>query len=444
MNKPKATPTRGDIQPENTQVSPGTSEDLRRRAEEALQGKPEETEELIGEAVQRLIQELQIHQIELEMQNEALRQTQVELEAARDRYFDIFELAPVGYLMLSKKGIILEANIAAANLLGIERARLKQTPLTDYIAREDQDIFYLGAQQARQENRSQEFELRMLTNAGRPIDVSLQCTGVEEQGQMRLTLSDITHRKQQSAELRAYAQRLESLNLDLERFADVVSHDLKEPLRKIKGFGNLLFKENAAQLDEQGRYYVERMQQAAVRMEKLIEALLSLSRLSTQKPCFQVVDLNKVVQAVLTDLEMRLRETGGQIETSPLPCLTAEPTQMQQLFMNIIGNALKFHQPETPPLVQIHSSLTAAGEVEIQVTDNGIGFEPEAAAKLFKPFARLHGMSKYEGTGIGLAICRKIVENHGGTITACSRQWGKGRPLSSPCPFIRPAWGWLR
>jgi PAS domain S-box-containing protein len=422
----------------NRENNPNHRDVLRLRAEETLQGKPDETGELSGEADQRLIQELQIHQIELEMQNEALRQTQADLEAARDRYFDLFELAPVGYLMLSKQGGIFEANQVAASLLEIEQARLKQTPLTDYIMREDQDIFYLGVHQARQKNRSQEFELRMLTTAGRPIVVSLQCTRVDEQGQMRVTLSDITRRKEQERALQAYTQRLESLNHDLDSFAYVVAHDLKEPLRKIKGFGNMLFKDYAAQMDEQGRDYLERMQHAAVRMGNLIDALLSLSRLSTQKPCFQAVDLNQVVQAVLKDLEMRLLETGGQIETGPLPSLTAEPTQMHQLFMNLIGNALKFHQPGIPPRVQIHFRSTAAGEVEIQVTDNGIGFEQEAAAKIFEPFVRLHSMSKNEGTGIGLAICRKIVENHGGTITTRSAV-GQGATFIITQPIQPPA-----
>lgn len=376
------------------------------------------------------------------MQNEALRQTQADLEIARDCYFDLFELAPVGYLILSKKGVILEANLAAAHLLEIERPRLKHTSLTAYIVREDQDIFYLGAQQARQENRSQEFELRMVTQAGKSIDVSLQCVPSEEQcqgaGQMRITLSDITGRKKQARELEAYAHRLETSNKDLETFAYVVSHDLKEPLHKVKGFGDLLFKDYAGQLGEKGRDYLERMQHAATRMEKLIEAVLTLSRLSTQKPSFQPVDLNLIVQAVLTDLEMRLRESGGQIETGPLPSLTAEPTQMQQLFLNLIGNALKFHQPGTTPRVQIHSSQTAAGEVEIQVADNGIGFEPEAAAKLFKPFARLHGRSEYEGTGMGLAICQKIVENHAGTITTHSAP-GQGATFIITLPMQLPS-----
>jgi PAS domain S-box-containing protein len=404
----------------NRENYPNHRDVLRRRAEEALQGKSE-TGALTGEEAQRLIHELQIHQIELEMQNEALCQTQADLEAVRDRYYALFEQAPVGYLMLSKKGGILEANLAAANLLEFDRARLKNTSLTDYIVREDQDIFYLGIQQARQDNHSQEFELRMLTSTGSQIEVALLCTRVEEQGQptgqMRVTMSNITGRKQQARELEAYTHRLEVLNKSLEDFAHVVSHDLKEPLHKIKRFGQLLL-EHSPQLEEEGRDYLKRMQKAADRMGMLIDALLALSKLAIQKPRFQLVDLNQIALAVIADLEIRLQETGGQIEVGPLPSLMAEPTQMQQLFLNLIGNALKFHQPELSPQVRITASRMHNGEVEIQLADNGIGFDPAEASKLFKPFGRLHGKSKYQGTGIGLAICRKIVENHAGQITA--------------------------
>jgi PAS domain S-box-containing protein len=412
------------IQAENTVHNPSKKDDLRRRAEDALLEKPATNENLSGEEVEHLIHELQVHQIELEMQNEELRQTQEELETARQLYFDLFNQAPVGYLRLSNKGIILTANLAAASLLGIDPKRLETTSLTDYIFREDQDIYYLGVQRARQENRSQEFELRMVTPAGGLLDVSMLCASVEEQvqitGPLRVTLSDIAGRKQQERALKTYAHRLEILNKDLEEFSSLVSHDLKEPLHKIKGFGNILLKDHRTQLGQNGCDYLERMQNAASRMDKLIEALLALSKLSTQATTFQQVDLNTIAREALCDLEGRLKHTEGQVEIGNLPTLAAEPTLMQQLFLNLLGNALKYHKPGLPPVVRVDATPAANGWVEIRFADNGIGFNQEAVAKLFKPFSRLHGKSQYEGTGIGLAICRKIVENHGGTITACS------------------------
>jgi PAS domain S-box-containing protein len=419
MKKPSMKANPGDQKPEDLVHR----DDLRRRAEDALEEQPAGSGSMNGGEVQRLIHELQIHQVELEMQNETLRQTQAELEEARDRYFALFELAPVGYLLLSPKGKILEVNLAAAKLLEIERTRLKQTSLTDYIVREDQDIFYLAVQRARRENTTQEFELRMQTCTGTQIDVAVQCTLVEEQGQpagpLRVTLSDISGRIQQARDLAAYAHRLEILNKDLEEFTYMVSHDMKEPLHKISRFGKLILS-RSAQLDEEGRDFLKRMISASERMGVLIDALLALSRLTIQKTSYQQVDLNQVVRDAAAQLEVRVQETGAQVEIGPLPTITAEPTQMEQLFMNLIGNALKFHQPGLPPRVQITGSRTPAGEVEIHVVDNGIGFDPESALKLFKPFARLHGKSKYEGTGMGLAICRKIVENHAGQINTRS------------------------
>ena len=428
MEKTRVRRTKEDTpiraQAENTLNDPSKKGELRHRAEAALLEKPATSGNLSGEEVERVIHELQVHQIELEMQNEELRQTQEKLETARELYFDLFNQAPVGYLRLSNKSTILAANLAAASLLGIEPNRLESTCLTDYIFREDQDIYYLGVQRARQENRSQEFELRMVTPAGALLDVCMLCASVEEQGQVtgsiRVTLTDITGRIQQDRALKAYAHQLEILNKDLEEFSSVVSHDLKEPLHKIKGFGNILLKHHREQLDENGRDYLERMQNAASRMDTLIEALLALSRLSTQTTAFQQVDLNPIAREALRDLEGRLKLTKGQVEISHLPTLAAEPTLMRQMFLNLLGNALKYHKPGLPPMVRVDVTPAANGWVEIRFADNGIGFNQEAVAKLFKPFARLHGKSEYKGTGMGLAICRKIVEKHGGSITARS------------------------
>lgn len=398
--------------------------DLRRRAEDILREKPASSGVMSKEEVLGLVHELQVHQIELEMQNDELRRTQAELEGARELYFDLFNQAPVGYLILSDKGGILAANLAAASLLGVERKLLEKTPFTRFIFREDQDIFYLGSRKALQEHSSQEFELRLVRIDGSQIDVQMACNNVDQKSlptsQLRVMFRDITERKQNEWTLKAHAHKLEVLNQDLESFASIASHDLQEPLRKIVGFGLILEKEYSSQLGEKGRDSIERMKNAASRMESLIQDLLALSRLSTQVPKFQQVDLNRIAQEVLGDLESRIEQTGGQVEIGELPNLTAEPTEMQQLFLNLIGNALKFHKPGIPPRVRVYAVQNAARCVEIRVADNGIGFNEQAAEKIFKPFVRLHGKSEYEGTGIGLAICQRIVDNHAGKITAVS------------------------
>jgi chemotaxis family two-component system sensor kinase Cph1 len=425
----------------NNKDLPGVQDDLRRRAEEALQGQPASAGKLSDDDIQRLIHELRVHQIELEMQNEELRLAQEAIEAARDRYFDLFDLAPVGYLLLSETGTVLAANLASASLLGIERNRLENSPMSRYIFIEDQDIFYFHRRKVLQDNIRQEFELRLVRKDGSRVDVHMDCVSIQEQSwptsQMRVILSDITERKQHERTLKTYVEKLEVLNQELDGFASIASHDLQEPLQKIKGFGEILKRNYSPLLDEMGRDYIDRMQAAAGRMERLIQDLLTLSRLSTQDLEFRRTDLNCIARDVLGDLEGRIKRTGGQVEIGELPIVIAVPIQMQQLFINLIGNALKYHKPGIPPLVKVDALPVSTGVVEIRFFDNGIGFEEQAAKKIFKPFVRLHGRSEYEGTGIGLAICERIIENHGGKITARSAP-GQGATFIVQLPIRQP------
>jgi signal transduction histidine kinase len=166
------------------------------------------------------------------------------------------------------------------------------------------------------------------------------------------------------------------------------------------------------------------MNGAAERMQRMISDLLELSRITTQGQPFSSVDLNQVIKGVISDLEVRLEQTGGQVISNKLPVIQADSQQMTQLFLNLVGNALKFHRPDLPPRVKISSRLLPNGgktgqrKVEIRIEDNGIGFNPQYVERIFQPFQRLHSQSEYEGTGIGLSICQKIVERHGGSIRA--------------------------
>lgn len=215
-------------------------------------------------------------------------------------------------------------------------------------------------------------------------------------------------------------QELQQSNQELESFAYVASHDLQEPLRKIQAFGNLLSEEYGEQLGD-GADYLKRMKAAASRMSVLIEDLLAFSRVTTKAREAQPVDLNKIVDDVLTDMETRINETGGQVNVGDLPQLQADPTHIRQLFQNLISNALKFSQPNIAPIVNV-SAETVDDTHTIKVSDNGIGFDQKYADRIFSVFQRLHGRGEYPGTGIGLAICRKIVERYGGTIEANSEK----------------------
>lgn len=229
-------------------------------------------------------------------------------------------------------------------------------------------------------------------------------------------------------QLKEYANKLERSNRELDQFASVASHDLQEPLRKFMYFSESLKENYGARLDEKGLEHLERMTSATVRMEKLIKGLLEYSQVRFQATPFEKVDLNEIVKGVLEDLEIKIRETNAGIKTERLPVLEANPLQMRQLFQNLIGNAIKYKREAVPPLIKIHSVITADGGdtfCEIRVIDNGIGFDNAFGDEIFGLFKRLHGRKIYEGAGIGLAICKKIVEQHRGTISAFSRK-GEG------------------
>jgi signal transduction histidine kinase len=221
--------------------------------------------------------------------------------------------------------------------------------------------------------------------------------------------------------LRRSALELERSNRELQDFAFVASHDLQEPLRKIQAFGDRLRGKHGEALGPEGIDYLERMQRAAHRMHVLINDLLTFSRVASKGQPFVTTDLGQIAREVLSDLEVRMEQTGGRVEVGGLPTVDADPLQMRQILQNLIGNALKFHREGEPPQVKVSGSLLAGGgppRARIVVADNGIGFDMKYLDRIFTPFQRLHGRQEYEGTGMGLAVCRRIVERHGGTLTA--------------------------
>jgi signal transduction histidine kinase len=245
------------------------------------------------------------------------------------------------------------------------------------------------------------------------------------------------------------AQELARSNSELEQFAYVASHDLQEPLRKILAFGDRLKRKHDQDLSVQGRDYLERMQEAAARMQTLIIDLLTLSRVTIRSQPFVWVDLSAVAQTVVSDMEVRIQQVQGHVHVDRLPTIEADPLQMSQLLQNLIGNALKFHREGEPPIVKVWSTLLQMEEntlrnnglnqqlCQICVEDNGIGFDEKYLDRIFEPFQRLHGRGTYEGTGMGLAICRKIVERHEGNITARSAP-GQGTTFIVTLPTQPP------
>ena len=198
------------------------------------------------------------------------------------------------------------------------------------------------------------------------------------------------------------------------------------------------------ELSEEGQDYARRMVDSARRLQEMINDLLDYSRVNTRGHVFEEVPLDQVVDGVITDLELRLRESGGTIERGPLPTIQADPLQMRQLFTNLLSNALKFRRPDAAPRVQVRAAPPPADDPErvaITVEDNGIGFDEKYLDRMFQPFQRLHSRQEYDGSGIGLAICRRIVERHGGALQASSRP-GKGSIFTVILPLRPPPPGY--
>lgn len=241
-----------------------------------------------------------------------------------------------------------------------------------------------------------------------------------------MVATDITKRRETEDKLHLYMAELERSNRELQDFAYISSHDLQEPLRKIQTFSDRLADKYQDVLDERGLDYLRRMQNAAARMQTLIEDLLAFSRVTTKAMPFSQIDLNEVLHHVLSNLEVQIEQTNAQIHVAPLHRIEADKSQMLHLFQNLISNALKFHREGVAPKIEvtderIFDHKPGVPFVRITVEDNGIGFEEQYAERIFGVFQRLHGRDRYEGTGVGLAICRKITDRHHGHISAISQ-----------------------
>jgi light-regulated signal transduction histidine kinase (bacteriophytochrome) len=288
-------------------------------------------------------------------------------------------------------------------------------------------------------------ESRRYNKAGDIVDVSisaavyLNADGAPV-GSVHI-LRDITDQRRAKERLKETMVELERSNAELLQFAYVASHDLQEPLRKIQAFGDRLKTRYREALDERGRDYFDRMQNASKRMQSLVNNLLTLSRITTRAQPFVPVNLADVMQEMMLDLELYIERTDGRVEAGNMPTIDADPTQMRQLLQNLINNGLKFHRPEVKPVVKVYGQVL--NEIcRLIVEDNGIGFDEKYLDRIFAVFQRLHGRGEYDGTGVGLAICQKIAERHGGSITAKSTP-GQGAKFIVTLPVRQPRRGEL-
>lgn len=355
------------------------------------------------------------------------KQVQEELILREERISHLFDSNLVGIISREIEGNILEANDAFLKITGYTREDIESGMLNikDIIPPEYHSLDIDCYQELISNRRCKPYEKEYIRKDGARAPVLIGYSLFKEKPPTLIGfVLDLSELKKAQNALAEYAEKLKKSNEELENFAYIASHDLQEPLRKISMFGRTLRKQLSGQLDEQTDDYLERMESAANRMQSMINGLLDLSKVTTREETFKTVDLNQVATEVISDLETRVHSTGGEVIVEELPKVTGDYLQLRQLLQNLVVNGLKFHRDDVPPVVRISGEemqIDHCPHVKICVEDNGIGFSENNTELIFHPFVRLHGRSKYEGSGIGLAICCKIVERHGGIITASSR-----------------------
>lgn len=322
-----------------------------------------------------------------------------------------------------------------------------------YIHPGDQKKIATVVKRALKNKSNVDTEMRILTAKNNVRIVSVLCKVLSDDSGAPVkivgSLRDITEQRVAENEVKKHVKELNRSNKELEEFAYVASHDMQEPLRKISTFSDRLNEKYADVLSGDGQMYLERIMASAENMRMLINNLLEFSRITRSTQPFAAVGLNFILHQVKADLELTIEETGTKITVGKLPEIEASLTQMKQLFTNIINNAIKFRKPDVAPEINIdcqeltieekkHFQLPAERKFyQIQIADNGIGFEKEYAQRIFQIFQRLHGKSEYPGSGIGLAICKKIIEHHHGVIFADSTP-GMGSKFVFILPEVQP------
>jgi PAS domain S-box-containing protein len=420
----------------------------------------------MSDSVVALSEELRRLQAELECERKARREAEAttdkalrelkesqsaidELKKSEQEFRRVWENSLDGMRLTNEDGIVLSVNSAFCRLLSKSAEELVGKPFSEiYEARHRQSSLDRHKERFASRDVQPLFERELRLWHGGRVWFELSNSFLEIAGQPAILLSifrDITERKVAEEKLQDFAARLERSNRELQDFAYVASHDLQEPLRKVAVFSDRLKMKFGAALGDEGVDYIQRMQKATARMQTLITDLLSFSRVTSKAQSFVPVDLSEIISGVLADLETRIEQAGARVEVGALPTIEAEPLQMRQLFQNLLGNALKFNRPGEMPIVKIEGAIfrdarcyveidgTPRDMLRLTVSDNGIGFDQKYVGKIFQVFQRLHGRDAYEGTGMGLAITRKIVEYHGGEITANGRP-GEGATFTVTLP----------
>lgn len=400
---------------------------------------PHNLRRAIGYAITRVREKLQRERHAAE-----LGEYTAQIEAQEARLRTIIEVAPHGMLIVDSAGRIRLVNRAIERLFGHARTELIGETVDMLLAPHLRaghaammQRFFANPQE-RAMGGGREFSGSH--KDGRAIALEIGLSPIHADGELRTlaTIVDVTARKRAR-------ERLERSNRDLADFAKVASHDMQEPLRKVTAFSSRLLEELQGTLSDKAQFYLDRITDAVDRMGDMIRDLLAYSRLDSRERVLARVDLATTFAQVRSDLEYTIQQAGASVEIGEMPTIEADGAQLRQLFLNLLSNALKFTRPNVAPIVrvtctEVENQMGATPPLRtyrISVADNGIGFDERHLERIFTIFKRLHGRGTYEGTGIGLAICRRIVERHGGRITASS-QPGEGATFIITIPELQP------
>jgi PAS domain S-box-containing protein len=403
--------------------------------EESAQA-PAGRESLSLEDTERLLHELRVHQIELEMQNEELRQAQALLDTERARYFDLYDLAPVGYCTLSEAGLILQGNLAAATLLGSTRAGLVMQPISRFILKADQDIYYLHRRNVVENGEPQACELRLMKGDGTAFWAHVASAVAQEADGtvvLRVVLSDVTQRKLAEAERAMFDQTLQDQNAELKRlrlvaetanlakseFLSSMSHELRTPLSAILGFAQLIESGFPKPTPSQQRS-IDQILKAGWHLLGLINEVLDLAMIESGKLLLAMEPIS--LPEVIAECQDMVKPQAEQHDVSLSfagcvdPCFVlADRKRLKQILINLLANAIKYNK--AGGAVTMDCSPSQPDAMRISVRDTGAGLAAEQLAQLFQPFNRLgQEAASDEGTGIGLVVCKRLIEAMGGVI----------------------------
>ncbi len=421
----------------DTVLSVSALKSLRRRAEDSHRMNVvlplNITREMKPEDAQLLFHELRVHQVELELQNEELRRVQLELEVARERYFDLYDLAPVGYCTVNEESLILEANLTATTLLGVSRSALVKRPITRFMPRTQQVLYQQCCQKVQTSGQTESCELQMLKANGAPIWVSLAANlahGPQGARTLRVMLKDISERKQldkelqeRNAELERTREVADKANRAKSDFLASMSHELRSPLNAILGFAQLMDAGTPAPTPAQ-KSSIDQILHGGWYLLELVNEILDLAGIEAGQLALTMgaESLEEVLQDCQTMIAPQAAASGVQISFPAFEqtcSVHADRRRLKQVLINLLSNAIKYNRPQGT--VEVAWSLRSPARVRISVKDSGIGLTSGQLTQLFQPFNRLgQEIGTTEGTGIGLVVSKRLVELMGGNIGAHS------------------------